>query len=98
SLGHAYEVLARFLAARLDWFAALEGQTLPLPPVLERRMLDESWLSMHRKRAFKGFSDPFRGFFEVWHFCPERTAPKSHHELLEAAKRATIKIRIPTGE
>jgi hypothetical protein len=44
SLGHAYEILARMLAARLDWDGALLGQTLAPPPA-PRRKLDEEWVA-----------------------------------------------------
>src|SRR5207302_1036256 len=53
SLGHAYEILARILAARLDWYSALEGQTLAPPPTTRRRVLDTEWLARHRRAAME---------------------------------------------
>ena len=39
SLGHAYQILARILATRLDWHKALEGETLaPLPAPSPRKL------------------------------------------------------------
>jgi len=63
SLGHAYEILARVLAARLDWYAALEGQTLAPPPAPKRRELDPLWFAP--SRPTKAYSPSF-----LWIFLP----------------------------
>jgi len=92
SLGRAYEVLARFLAARLDWAVALEGQTLAPPPRGVRREMDRSWLEKHRRAALEGLAAAGKtGFMEIWHFCPEVPISRDQHELLAAATQAQVR-------
>ena len=56
SLGHTYEILARILAARLDWYKALEGQTPAPPPTAKLRELDNNWLTKHRQPMTRGMA------------------------------------------
>jgi len=51
SLGHSYQILARILAARLDWYKALEGQEPAPPPTAKARTIDSDWLTRHRLAA-----------------------------------------------
>jgi cellulose biosynthesis protein BcsQ len=91
SLGHAYAILARVLAARLDWYAALEGQTLAPPPAPKRRELDPLWIERHRKAALEGLAESgTEGFVEICHFSPDSSISKPHRELLSAASRAQV--------
>jgi MinD-like ATPase involved in chromosome partitioning or flagellar assembly len=100
-IGHAYEILARVLAARLDWYAALEGQTLAPPPTASRRELDGEWLARHRREAlaarlFSGMD----GFMEICHFSPDSYFSKRQPELLSAAKQAQVhtSFGLPIGQ
>jgi len=89
-IGHAYEILARVLATRLDWYAALEGQTLAPPPT-RRRELDSAWLVRHRLAAIGGLSAAgMNGFMEICHFSPDSVISKSQRELWSAARRAQV--------
>ncbi|MBZ5622507.1 MAG: hypothetical protein LAQ69_27800 [Acidobacteriia bacterium] len=99
SLGHAYEILARILAARLDWYAALEGQTLAPPPTPRRRELDTEWLAKHRRQALEGLSAAgMKGFMEICHFSPDSSISKPQGELLLAARQAEVHTSTwPTG-
>jgi MinD-like ATPase involved in chromosome partitioning or flagellar assembly len=99
SLGHAYEILARFLAARLDWYAALEGQTLAPPPSPIRRELDSEWLARHRRAAFEGLAaSGMNGFMEIFHWSPDSSISKLQPELLSAARQSQVRgIGAPTG-
>jgi cellulose biosynthesis protein BcsQ len=92
SLGHSYQILARILAARLDWYKALEGQTSAPPPIAKLRELDSNWLARHRLAAFEGLVRAgLRGFMEVCHFCLDSFLEKSHRELLLAATQAIVR-------
>jgi MinD-like ATPase involved in chromosome partitioning or flagellar assembly len=91
SLGHAYQILARILAARLDWFKALEGETLAPPPAPTAREVDEGWLERHRKAALNGLAAAEKtAFMEVCYFSPDLPIAKSQRELLAAAKQAQV--------
>jgi MinD-like ATPase involved in chromosome partitioning or flagellar assembly len=91
SLGHAYQILARILATRLDWFKALEGETLAPPPAPGRRRPDDEWLVRHRKAALAGLATAEKtGFMEVCHFSRDIAIDKSQHELLAAARQAQV--------
>lgn len=92
SLGHAYQILARILAARLDWSKALEGETLAPPPVPAPRKLDPEWLGRHREAALFGLAAAQKmGFMEVCHFLPEAVIEKPQLDLLSAAKQAQVR-------
>lgn len=98
SLGHAYEILARLLAARLDWRAALLGEA-SAPPPSTRRSFDQEWLERHRSVAEKGFATSgLTGFFEVYHFSPDSSLSKAQGDLLTAARQAQVtNYGWPTG-
>ena len=98
-IGHAYEILARVLAARLDWYVALEGQTLAPPPIASRRELDVEWLARHRRAAFEGLAAAgMSGFMEICHFLPDSLISKRQVELLSAARQAEVRMHgWPTG-
>jgi len=98
SLGHAYEILARVLAARLDWHAALQGET-PAPPPMPRRSFNEAWLQRHRKAAQRGLATSgLKGSVETWHFSPDSSISKAQTELLTAARQAQVTSHgWPTG-
>jgi hypothetical protein len=92
-IGHAYEILARVLAARLDWYVALEGQSLAPPPTASRRELDGEWLTRHRREAFEGLSAAgMSGFMEICHFSPDASISKPQRELLSAARQAQVHV------
>lgn len=98
SLGHAFQILARILATRLDWFKALEGETLAPPPMPVPRKLDEEWLARHRKTALGGLAAAGKtGFMEITHFLLDSTIEKSQPELLSAARHAHARWR-PVGQ
>jgi len=99
SLGHAYEILARILATRLDWYAALNGQTFAPPPAPKRRELDPEWVARHRKAALEGLAAAgLNGFMEIWHLSPDSSIRKTHDELLSAARQAQVATyKLPTG-
>jgi hypothetical protein len=92
-LGYAYEILARLLAARLDWYAALQGETLAPPPVPGRREIDREWLKRHRQGALEGLSTSGKtGFMEVCHEVSDSAILKTQAELLPAARQAQVHI------
>lgn len=92
SIGRAYEVLARLLASRLDWYAALQGETLAPPPARARRELDTLWLEQHRERAQKGLSaNRLKGFMEMYHYSPDSSISKNQSELLRAAMQSQVR-------
>jgi cellulose biosynthesis protein BcsQ len=94
SLGHAYEILARILAARLDWYNALEGQTLAPPPAPKVRELGSQWLERHRHEALERLmAAGLPGFMEVCHFCLDSSLERSQPELLSAAALAMVQSR-----
>lgn len=91
SLGHAYQILARILATRLDWFKALDGETLAPPPLPSPRKLDEEWLARHRQAAINGLSAAgLNGFMEIYHFSPDVVIERSQRELLVAATQSQV--------
>ncbi len=98
SLGHAYEILARVLAARLDWYAAMQGETLA-PPPMPRRDFSEEWLERHRNAAEAGLAKAgLTGFIEVCHFSPDSSISKAQDDLLAAARQAQVQQHgRPTG-
>jgi MinD-like ATPase involved in chromosome partitioning or flagellar assembly len=97
NLGHAYEILARMLAARLDWYAALQGET-PAPPPMPRRPFNEEWLERHRKAAEEGLANSgLKGFMEVLHFSPDSSISKAQGDLLAAARQAQTASGWPAG-
>jgi MinD-like ATPase involved in chromosome partitioning or flagellar assembly len=93
TLGHAYQILARLLAARLDWYKALEGQTPAPPPAAKIRELDSNWLARHRTAAAERLMGArLPGYMEVWHFCPDAFIEASQRELLSVAKQAQVRV------
>lgn len=98
SLGHAYEILARLLAARLDWSAALQGEAAAPPPT-PRRSPNEDWLTRHRTAAAEGLAMAMlTGFIEVLHFSPDSPISKGQADLLTAARQAQVQQHgRPTG-
>jgi MinD-like ATPase involved in chromosome partitioning or flagellar assembly len=91
-IGHAYEILARVLAARLDWYAALEGQTLAPPPTASRRELDGEWLARHRRDALAGLHvSGLKGFMEICHFSPDSSISRQQPDLLLAATQSQVR-------
>jgi MinD-like ATPase involved in chromosome partitioning or flagellar assembly len=89
SLGHAYEILARVLAARLDWYKALEGRAPAPPPVAKVRELDDEWLEKHTSAAqLVRINSGLDGFMEVCAFCLDASILKTQQELLAAARQA----------
>ena len=91
SLGYAYEVLARLIEARLDWYEALEGHTLLPPPIRTPRSVDSQWLERHRLIAIQALAKFGReGFMEVNHICLNASVERSQTELLAAAKQSAV--------
>jgi MinD-like ATPase involved in chromosome partitioning or flagellar assembly len=92
SLGHAYQILARILANRLDWFKALEGETLAPPPTPTPRKIDERWLGRHLQSAHDGLAEAGKkGFMEICHYPRDFPLEKSQSELLLAARQAQVR-------
>ena len=92
SLGYSYQILARVLATRLDWYKALEGQELAPPPTPVLHELDGEWLARHRQAALQGLAATgLPGFMEVCHFCVDSPIQKSQQELLSAAQQAQVR-------
>jgi MinD-like ATPase involved in chromosome partitioning or flagellar assembly len=92
SLGHAYQILARILANRLDWYKALEGETLVPAPAPVPHTLDEGWLARHRKAALEGLAAAeMHGFMEISHSVRDFVVEKSQGELLSAARQAQVR-------
>lgn len=92
SLGHAYQILARILANRLDWYKALEGETLAPPPAPIPHTLDQGWLARHRGAALEGLAAAeMPGFMEISHSVRDSVIEKSQGELLAAARQAQVR-------
>lgn len=93
SLGYSYQILARLLATRLDWYKALEGQDPAQPPIAKLRELDSSWLTKHRQAALKSLAATgLTGYMEVSHFCLDSFLEKSQPELFSAALQAQVRL------
>jgi len=91
SIGYAYEILARLLASRLDWYEALEGRRLPPPPSPKPREIDKDWIARHRSAAMKGLLKAQKpGFMEAYHGCLDSTPSKRQAELLSIARLAMV--------
>jgi cellulose biosynthesis protein BcsQ len=91
SLGYAYEIVARLLVTRLNWYEALEGRTLAPPPLIKRREISKDWLEKHRTAALKGLEESGKpGFMELSHFCVDSFVTKNQPELLTIAEQASI--------
>jgi len=91
SLGFSYQILARLLATRLDWYAALEGQTLAPPPVRRPRALSFEWIDRHHHRAFEGLTRSGKsGFMEIYHLCFDDSLAYPARELPKAARQAMV--------
>ncbi len=90
SIGHAYEILARLLAARLDWYTAM-GQGLAPPPTRNRRELDRAWLQRHRSEALASLSAVgINAYMEICHFLKDSFISKTQPELLTLARQAQV--------
>jgi hypothetical protein len=99
SLGFSYQILARLLATRLDWYGALEGQTLAPIPLIYHRFLDVTWLNRHRPLAMFGLTKlGKKGFMELYHFCLDSQINQPHQELLRASRQALVNTpSLPIG-
>jgi cellulose biosynthesis protein BcsQ len=90
SLGYAYEILARLLVTRLNWYEAFEGRKLP-PAPSRIREIDEVWLKRHRTAAMEGLKESKKpGFVELYHLCVDSVVTKQQRELLAIAEQASI--------
>lgn len=93
SLGYSYQILARLLATRLDWYKALEGQEPVPPPTAKNHQPDPDWLRRHSLAAMGHLlGSGLPGFMEVSHFCPDSYVEKNQRELLSAAKQAQVAL------
>jgi cellulose biosynthesis protein BcsQ len=91
SLSYAYEVLARLLSTRLDWYQALEGRALAPPPSIRPRRINNRWLQKNRVSAMSGFTRSGKqGFMELYHFCIDALVEKDQAELVGIADQASI--------
>jgi len=92
-LGRAFEILARILATRLDWYKALEGQEPAPPPVAKLHEPDPNWLGRHGVAALEQLMNSnLPGFMEVSHFSPDSEADKDQRELLSVARQAQVHL------
>lgn len=91
SLGFAFELVARFLAAKLDWNKAFSGVLLPRPVTVSPRGWDENWLEAQRKTAHQGLSAAgWNASVEVRFFSPNFVGSRKQSELLNAARVSNI--------
>jgi cellulose biosynthesis protein BcsQ len=92
SLASAYDVLARLLSARLDWYQALKGVISAPAPNKKSRADSEKWLERHRQTALRGLKNSeFDGFMEILHYCVDSVIDKRQSELLTIARQAQIR-------
>ncbi|MSV31847.1 MAG: hypothetical protein EXQ57_04940 [Bryobacterales bacterium] len=93
SLGHAYELLARLIAERLDWDKAFAGESLPSPMRSVPRKLDEEWMDRQRAGAVAFFGEGGSpGHMEIRHGCRSVVGEFTQLELLSAAKKAVVRL------
>lgn len=91
SMGYAYNLLARLLSTRLDWYHAVEGRMPSAAPTRKPRSLNTEWLSAHRTAAIAGLQRSGRnGFMEIYHFCPKWQTELAQQELLQAADQSMV--------
>jgi MinD-like ATPase involved in chromosome partitioning or flagellar assembly len=91
SLGYAYEILARLLLTRLNWYETVQGRTLSPPQPVKPREISNEWLQKHRAAALKGLEKSGKpGFMEVYHFCTDPLPMKDQSQLLTIAEQALI--------
>ena len=89
SISYAYELLARLLANRLDWYKAVDTKSLPPIPTVRTEPPRAAWLEKHRSAAEAGLRSSARsGFMEVFHYCVDSVMEKSNSDLLTAASQA----------
>ena len=99
SIGYSYQILARLLASRLDWYKALEGQEPAPPPTAKPHQPDPDWLTRHSLAAMEYLlGSGLPGFMEASHFCPDSFLVKNQRELLSAARQAQVAFEVdPKG-
>lgn len=91
SLGFAYQVLARLVAANLDWNKALSGEFLPAPVTRSEREWNQPWLENQRNKARQGLEKAgWKGFTEIRFYSPNSVISRMQDDLLKAAKLASI--------
>ena len=91
SISYAYELLARLLANRLDWYKAVDAKSLPPIPTVRIEVPRAAWLEKQRKTAEAGLHDRKRnGFMEVFHYCVDSVIDKGSSDLLAVASQAAI--------
>jgi cellulose biosynthesis protein BcsQ len=91
TLGFAYQLLARLIAAGLEWHKALSGEFLATPVARFEREWNQPWLESHRERARQGLAKTGgKGFMEIRFYSPNAVINRVQDELLTAAKRAEI--------
>lgn len=92
SLGHAYELLARLIAERLDWDKAFEGESLPSPMRSVPRKVDEAWMDRQRAEVRLRAEISSRGHVEIRHGCRSSIGDFTQLELLSAAEKAVVRV------
>ncbi|HEV2421611.1 MAG TPA: hypothetical protein VGS59_07885 [Candidatus Acidoferrales bacterium] len=91
SLGYAYQMLARFVAAKLEWDRALSGEFLARPVFRTERQWNLKWIEFQRKKAEEGLQKTgWKGFSEIRFFSPNSDITQPQDQLLAAARIATI--------
>jgi hypothetical protein len=86
SLGFAYQLLAKLIAADLEW------QEFAAPVARFEREWDQRWLESHREKAKQGLAKTGRkGFMEIRFYSPNAVINRMQDELLAAAKHAEIR-------
>jgi cellulose biosynthesis protein BcsQ len=92
TLGYSYQILARLLLTRLNWYEALDGQTTAPPPVNPIEQIDPAWLENHRELARLGLKRAGgHGFMEISHHCRNVRVSADQSALLAAAKQAEVR-------
>jgi hypothetical protein len=91
SLGFAYQVLARFVATKLDWKQAFSGEFLARPVSQSERPWNQRWLENQRKKARQGLEKAgMKAFAEIRFFSPNSVITEPQDKLLAAARLAAI--------
>jgi hypothetical protein len=91
TLSFAYQILTRFVAARLDWTSAFAGDVFS--PIVTRtpKSWDLRWLNSQRKRATAGLKrEGWKGSVEYTFMVTRALVRRQQDDLLMSARRAAI--------
>jgi cellulose biosynthesis protein BcsQ len=91
SLGFSYEILARLVVTRLDWYEAVRGAKLPPPPPIRIRDVDDGWINKNRRVGSEGLKNAgLNGAMEIFHICLDSPINRAQSELLEIADQSAV--------